>query len=65
MTMDKNTLVFLLIVIAIIAVVAVLLWKSTQKAETNKYDAISAWAGSAQGVGEHFMDNFFGGGKKK
>ncbi len=63
--MDKNTLVFLLIVLAVVTVVGILFWKSyeSQRAETNKYDAISAWADSAKGVGEHFMDNFFGWGK--
>lgn len=60
--MDKNTLVFLIIVLAVVSVVGFLFWKSyaSQKAETNKYDAISAWADSAGGVGQSFMDNYFG-----
>lgn len=38
--MDKNTLVFLLIVLAVVTVVGILFWKSyeSQRAETNKSD---------------------------
>lgn len=50
--MDKNTLVFLLIVLAVVTVVGVLFWKSyeSQKAETNRSDVGVAIADNAGGV---------------
>lgn len=50
--MDKNTMVFLIIVLFVVVVVGFLFWKSyeSQKAATNKYDAESAIAESAGGV---------------
>lgn len=50
--MDKNTLVFLLIVLAVVTVVGVLFWKSyeSQKAETNRSDVRVAIADNAGGV---------------
>lgn len=50
--MDKNTLVFLLIVLAVVTVVGVLFWKSyeSQRAETNKSDVGVAIANNAGGV---------------
>lgn len=47
--MDKNTLVFLLIVLAVVTVVGILFWKSyeSQRAETNKSDVGVAIATSA------------------
>lgn len=52
MTMDKNTLVFLIIVLAVAVVVSVLFWKSyeSQKAETNRSDVGVAIADNAGGV---------------
>ena len=50
--MDKNTLVFLLIVLAVVTVVGILFWKSyeSQKAETNRSDVGVAIADNAGGV---------------
>lgn len=50
--MDKNTLVFLIIVLAVAVVVGVLFWKSyeSQKAETNRSDVGVAIADNAGGV---------------
>ena len=63
--MDKNTLVFLLIVLAVVTVVGVLFWKSyaSQKAETNKSDVGVAIANNAGQALSSFFGAFWGGGK--
>ncbi len=50
--MDKNTLVFLIIVLAVVVVVGFLFWRSyeSQKAETNRSDVGVAIADNAGGV---------------
>lgn len=64
--MDKNTLVFLIIVLAAVVVVGFLFWKSyePQKAATNKSDVGVAIAESAGSAASSFFEHFWGGGKK-
>lgn len=63
--MDKNTLVFLLIVLAVVTVVGILFWKSyeSQKAETNRSDVGVAIANSAGNAASSFFNAFWGGGR--
>lgn len=63
--MDKNTMVFLLIVLAVVVVVGILFWRSyeSQKTETNKSDVGVAIANSAGSAATSFFKAFWGGGK--
>lgn len=46
--MDKNTMIFLLVVFLVLAVVGYLFWKSYEQTKVaNEYDRGSAWASSA------------------
>lgn len=63
--MDKNTMIFLIIILLIAFVVGYLFWKSYEdKTKTTEYDPSVAWASSAasmtQSVGNVFS-NIFGG----
>lgn len=64
--MEKNTMIFLIIILLIAFVVGYLFWKSYEDktAKTTEYDPSVAWANSAasmtQSVGNVFS-NIFGG----
>lgn len=57
--MDKNTMIFLIIILLIALVVGFLFWKSyNERQVSNEYDSNAAWANSAasmtQSVGNVF-----------
>lgn len=62
--MDKNTMIFLTIILLIVVVVGYLFWRSYEEnRQTNKYDSNAAWANSAasmtQSVG-NVLSSIFG-----